>query len=607
MKLSDYVADFLRQHGIQHVFAIAGGASLHLIDSIARTPGIRYVCPQHEQAGAMAADAYARVTGRLGAAISTSGPGATNMATGVCCAYYDSVPVLYITGQVATFRSKADTGVRQLGFQETDVVAMFRPITKYAATVTDAGAIRYELEKACYLATTGRPGPVLIDIPDDVQRRQVDPARLASFQPSATPSVPSLEREVDECVRLLAAAARPVLIVGWGVKVARAEREALELIDRLGIPVLPTWATMDMVPSNHPLLVGAFGTHGTRYGNFAVQNADLVISIGSRLDTHGIGSPAAHFAREGRKVVVDVDAAELAKFARLGMQVDVLVESDAGTFIRGLLNRVREVKLPAADEWFAIICDWKRRYPICAPRYYAEGAVNPYVFVKALANESHDGDVFFVDTGCALAWMLQGFDFKPGQRLYHAFNNTPMGYALPASVGASLALGGRPVTCVTGDGSLQVNIQELATVRRHNLPIKIILVNNHGYSMIQQTQDQWLGSRYEASTVEGGLAFPDFCRVAEAYGYPTVTISTNRQLPQALREAINCEGPVFCNVEIAQWHRVVPQVKFGWPIEDAEPLLDRAEFLANMLVKPVARLARRRKPAAGPLKAAEAP
>lgn len=585
-KLSDYIADFLASQGIRHVFAISGGASVHIIDSIAKHSQITYVCPQHEQAAAMMADAYSRVTGNLGAAVSTSGPGATNMMTGVCCAYYDSVPVIFITGQVATFRLKRNSGVRQMGFQETDTVDIYRPVTKYAVRVDHPKRIRYELEKACCIARCGRPGPVLVDIPDDIQRECISPGELESFTPEPV-SKPTcrLPEQVDQCARLLESSRRPMLILGWGVRLARAEREANQLIERLGFPVALTWAMLDFLPSSHPLVVGPFGTHGTRHANFAVQNSDLILAIGARLDTRETGGFAT-FARGATKIVVDIDPNELRKFDILGKGVDLGIPANAKAFLRALNQKAATISTQDISEWLQRIAAWKDKYPICPPHYYQESDVNPYTFVKMLSMESSEGDVIFVDTGCAVAWMMQAFEVKEGQRLFHDFNNTAMGYALPAAIAASLALDKKPITCVTGDGSLQMNIQELATVLRHNLPIKIFLINNHGYSMIQQTQDQWLGSMYNASTVEGGLAFPDFVKVADAYGYKTITIASNRDLHTKIREVLDSDGPVFCNVEIDPKHRVIPQVRYGRPIEDSEPLLDRKEFLENMIVKP---------------------
>ncbi|MEM2991580.1 MAG: thiamine pyrophosphate-binding protein, partial [Halobacteria archaeon] len=395
-----------------------------------------------------------------------------------------------------------------------------------------------------------------------------------------------LEEQIKRCIHLIEKAKRPVIILGWGIRLAQADVEARELVENLGFPVVPTWAMLDFLPADHPLFVGTFGTHGTRYGNFAVQNADLVLAIGARLDTREAGSPHTDFAREAKKIVVDIDPNELIKFSLLGMKVDVLINANAKDFLQ-LINQ-RLIGLAKQDflEWKECINNWKKKYPICPREYYAQEEVNPYVFVKALSKESAEGDVIFLDTGCALAWTMQAFECKAHQRLFHDFNNTAMGYALPASIGACFALDKKPIICVTGDGALQMNIQELATVVRHQLPIKIFLINNHGYSMIQQTQDQWFDSRYLASTIESGLAFPDFVKVADAYGYKTLTINHNREVRMRIREALDSDGPVLCNVEISPKHKVIPQVKYGRPIEDGEPLLDRREFLENMIVKP---------------------
>jgi len=588
MKLSDYVASFLASHGVRHVFGIVGGASLHLIDSLEKMPGTTFICPQHEQAGAMAADAYSRVTGNLGVAIATSGPGATNLITGICCAYYDSVPVLYITGQVASYRSRSDTGTRQVGFQETPIVEMCRDITKYATLVETPELIRYELEKAVYLAKSGRPGPVLVDIRDDHQRAEINPDELQPFIPEAEETLSNyLEENLNQTIEMINQARRPVVVLGSGIRLSGSVQEARKLINALGFPVLPTWAMMDSIPSDNHLVVGSFGTHGTRHGNFAIQNSDLVLSLGSRLDTHGAGSPLQDFARGAKKIVVDIDQTELNKFNRFGLDVDLLVKADVKVFMSKLNSRSNDFKTSDISEWMDLIAGWKDQFPVCPPSNYEEEDVNPYAFVKTLSKESSDGDVIFVDTGCAVAWMMQAFDFKPNQRLIHDFNNTAMGYALPASVGASLALDNKPVICVVGDGSLQMNIQELSTVLRHDLPIKIFVINNHGYSMVRQTQDQWLDSRHLATTVEGGLAFPDFPRLAKAYGFKTLTIESNSELQPVIKKVLDTQGPVFCNVEIRPDHGVLPQAKFGRPIEDAEPLLSRKEFLANMIVAPL--------------------
>jgi acetolactate synthase-1/2/3 large subunit len=592
VKLSDYVAKYLAEQGVRHVFAITGGASLHLIDSIAKNPDIAYVCPHHEQAGAMAADGYARASGGLGAALATSGPGGTNMITGICCSWYDSVPVLYITGQVSTTRFKGDTGVRQMGFQETDIVEMCRTITKYAVTVADAKTIRYELEKATWLAKSGRPGPVLIDIPDNIQREEVDPELLAGFcAPVSAASVATQEAlamSVSKCLALIRTAQRPIVVLGWGVHLAKAESEALQWVQHLGLPVNPTWGAADILPEDHPLRSGTFGTHGTRFGNFAIQNADLVISIGSRLDTHMIGSPFSNFCRGGRKVMVDIDSTEIEKFARFGLHIDIPVVADAKAFFTEAIHQSKAMEPADIKPWMATIADWKLRYCAIAPAYFQSETLSPYVFVKHLSDAAQAGEVIFSDTGCGVAWLAQAFQFKPGQRFYSAFNNTPMGYGLPAAVGACFALDKQRIICVTGDGGLMMNIQELSTVVYHQLPIKIFVLDNHGYSMIQQTQDQWLDSKYEASSTNGGLGFPDFHALAKTLRIPAIRIQTNGDAQTHIRTFLEAPGPGFCTLEISPEERVIPQVKFGRPIEDSEPLLDRTEFLKSMLVEPLA-------------------
>jgi acetolactate synthase-1/2/3 large subunit len=589
MKLSDVIAVFLAEQGIKHVFAISGGASLHLIHSIAETPGTGFICPQHEQAGAMAADAYARVTGGLGCAVATSGPGATNLITGICSSYYDSVPVLYLTGQVATFRSKGDTGVRQIGFQETDTVEMCRTITKYAVLVKDPYRIRYELQKAVAIARSGRPGPVLVDVPDDLQRMDIDPAKLIEYRPEETPAAPVIPAAtVSACLTALRGAQRPVIVYGWGVHLAGAENEARALARALNVPVAMTWAALDLLPFSDPLAIGGFGTHGVRHANFAVQNADVILSIGSRLDTKATGSPPTTFARGAKIIMCDIDPAELGKFTRLGVRLHQAIAADAKSLLQALIRGAQAEAWPKHDAWMTRINDWKGRYPVCLPAYAKEEKVNPYWFVQKLSEALAEDEIIVSDTGCTLAWMMQGFPFKSGQRFYHAFNNTPMGYAMPGAIGAAFARPGARIICIGGDGSMQMNIQELITVIHHRLPIKIILINNHGHSMVQQTQEMWLGGNYYATSVEGGLAFPDFVAVARAYGFPAETVEWNADVPAKLAQAMAADGPYFLNVEVDAKHRVIPQVKFGRPNEDADPLLERKEFLANMIVEPLA-------------------
>ncbi|MEQ9560276.1 MAG: thiamine pyrophosphate-binding protein [Rhodospirillales bacterium] len=591
IKVSDYIAAYIAALGIRHAFAITGGASIHMIHSIGERDDIDFICPHHEQAGAMAADAYARVSGNLGCAIATSGPGATNLVTGIACAWFDSVPVLYLTGQVARFRFKGDTGVRQMGFQETDIVSMVKPITKYAVMVTQAEDLGPELTKAVAIARDGRPGPVLVDIPDDLQREMVDPKVLGPLPSVTAPA--AIKRDavdpakLDAVLAMIRAAERPVLVIGAGVRLSGAVDDIHSLIERLDMPVCPSWAAADIIPADDPLLAGTFGTHGTRAGNFTVQNADLVLAIGARLSTRETGSPTTSWARGAKTVIVDVDPTELAKFPAFQKPLDLSIQADAGRFIRALLDRAAGENLPAFTAWKQQVTDWRGRYPVCPAAYHTERETNPYVFIETLSEQLDEDDILVVDTGCAVAWTMQGFRFKRGQRALHAFNNTPMGYALPGAIGAAYARGGRRVICIAGDGSLMMNLQELATAQHHRLPIKLFLVNNDGYAMVQQTQEQWLGAKYFATSAAGGLSFPDFSLIAGACGFAYNRIDENREIADRIHAALNTEGPTFCDVHISSRHRVLPQCKFGRPIEDSEPLLPREEFLANMIVDPM--------------------
>ena len=590
MKVSDFISEFIAQQGIRHVYVVQGGAAAHLIDSVALHPSLQHVCPQHEQAAAMAADAYSRIGPGIAAAIGTSGPGMTNMITGICSSFYDSIPVLFITGQVSTFRLTRDTKVRQLGFQEAPASDIARPIVKYTVLIDDPKRIRYELEKAVYIAKSGRPGPVLVDVCDDVQREEIDPEAIASFSPPDDPALDdsSLQPSAKRVLQLLKEAQRPVIVYGAGVLLSQGEDEARALADALQIPIGLTWATKQLFNGDDPRVIGTFGINGTRRGNFAIQNADLVVSIGSRLDTHATGTPVNTFARGARKIIVDIDAAELEKFPHQDMEVEEAICTDARTFLHALIAELPASQNQPAPEWIDRIAEWKHTYPDCPPEFYAQkGTVNPYVFFEMLSEELTDDDIVVLDTGASIVQFFQVFRPKIGQKLISAFNYTPMGYAVPASLGAAQAAPGRRVVCITGDGGFQLNSQELSTIVHHNLPVKVIVMNNHGYGIIQQTQDDWLGSRHWGSRVEGGLPDSDEMKVAGAYGLPVRNFENHDSLQRELRSFLNAPGPIFGNVEVDPEQRLFPMLKAGRPIEDAQPLLDRNEFRMNMIVEPL--------------------
>jgi acetolactate synthase-1/2/3 large subunit len=586
MKLSDYVAFFFASIGIKHAFVVSGGASLHLIHGVEKTEGITYVCCHHEQAAAMAADGYYRVTGRPGLAITSSGPGATNLLTGICGCYYDSIPAFFITGQVVTFRMSLDKNVRQVGFQETPIVEITRPITKYSVQINDPNQIKYELQKAYFLATNGRPGPVLIDIPDDIQRMEVDIEMIPQYlhNNQEAPSLDDLSNICTEILSRLAKSKRPILIAGWGVYLAGCKKQFITLVDKLNIPVALTWGASDLLPADHPLRIGTFGTHGTRFANFAVQNADFILSIGSRLDTKATGSPPNTFARGAWRAVNDISLAELNKFSDYGLDINCLIHANASDLISVLIPRAHNASCQA---WKACIEEWKKKYTVIKEQRFSGSLVDPYIFFDLLCDYIPDKVNIFSDTGSTIAWLMQAFRPREHHRVWHDYNNTAMGWALPASIAAALADPSTSTFCIVGDGSFMMNLQELQTLITQGLNIKIICLNNNGYSMIQQTQDQWLDSKYIASSPNGGVGIPNFCAVCEAFGIQASRVSSNQELPDKLKWLASSNNPSFLLVNIDSLCRVTPQVKFGRPNEDPEPLLDRSIFYNEMIIKPL--------------------
>ena len=590
MKASDYITEFLVKQGVKDTFVLTGGCIVHMIDSIANNKDINYIPMQHEQAGAMAADAYARITQNVGVALTTSGPGATNLITGVCCSFYDSIPVVLITGQVPTSQLKRESLSRQIGFQETDVVSIFKSVTKYSKLIDDINMLRYELEKAFYIAKHGRPGPVLLDICDDLQRADIDPELLKGFEPSEEKSEgKNLDKNVETVIELINQAKRPIFIFGGGVRLSGARDLLIPVIKKCNIPYTLTWAGMDYLPNNNPMFTGGFGVTSGRPGNFAVQNSDLIIAIGTRLDTHEVGSNIKTFAREAKKVVVDIDPSEQEKYERFGMNVDLLITEDAKSFMQALIKSSDKVLSNSRADWFLWINKWKKNYPICLDEYRKQSSlVNPYHFMEILSKEVNDDANIITDCGSNLIWTMQGFEVKGSQRLISAFNHSPMGYSLPASIGAALAAKNKQTICITGDGGLQINIQELATIQRHKIDIKIFVLNNHGHGIIQGTQNSWLNRRHHAADPkDGGLPDPDFENIANAYGIPSISIDSHHGMKEKIKELLGASGPMLCNIHQLSGNQIAPKLLYGKPIEDADPLLPRDEFLSNMIIKTI--------------------
>jgi len=593
LKLSDYVANRLAEAGVRSVFGVSGGASLHLLHSVSEHPKIEIFCPHHEQAAAMAADGYARSTGGIGVTVATSGPGATNLVTGICGAFYDSVPMLCLTGQVSTFRSVGSTGARQIGFQETPIVDMCRQVTKYAVMLQDPEDIAFELDKCLHFAITGRAGPTLLDIPDNFQRAIIEPDKLKRWNPveQGNNNVSKwqsgiLPSQIQRALKQLNAAERPVVIAGWGIHLSQCEKEFYQFINKFKVPVVMTWAAADLLSADDQFYIGTFGTHGQRHANFAVQNADLILSLGSRLDTKSTGTPVNSFAREAKKIMVDVDAKEIKKFEYFELSLSLGIHCDLKDFFK-IVARSDEAGKTRPD-WFKQIAFWKSEFDSFDTMLRANsGGINPYLIIDKLFRDAPSETQFFLDTGSTLAWSMQAFQPDASKRIFHDFNNTAMGWALPACFGAWSCDKSKTYFCLSGDGSLMMNIQELATIQFHKMPLKLFVINNGGYAMIRQTQEQWLGSKYVASNEGTDLGFPSFEYLAAAFGFKYLRIQSIEDMDRNMAEIAGKDEACFVEIMIPNDARVIPQVKFGRPNEDMEPLLPRDIFERSMIVEPV--------------------
>jgi acetolactate synthase I/II/III large subunit len=595
-KLSDYVFRRVAETGVRHVFMLPGGGCMHLVDSLGREKGLKFTCNLHEQACAVAADAYAQYTGNLGVALVTTGPGGTNAVTGVAGSWLDSIPVLVLSGQVKRPDLLTGRGVRQMGFQEINIIDIVRPITKYAVLVDDPQSIRYHLDKAIYLAKHGRPGPVWIDIPLDVQAAELDEASLPAFDPSELPetdSTPDLRPKVLEAIRLLNCAERPVILVGNGVRLAGAVEPFLKLAEVLHVPVLTTWKAMDMLAEDHPLYIGRPGAVGQRAANFAQQNADCILILGARLDLGQTAYNHPAFAPKAAKILVEIDAAEIAK---LQMNIDCPVCGDVGPFIEMLLAERDRIVPNSRDAWWAKCREWKARFPIVLPEYWHDTqGVSNYVLVDVLSDEMQAGDLLVPgSSGASSEVTMQAFRVPAGVRVFNTQGLGPMGFGLPAAIGACVASGGRRTVCLDGDGGAQLNIQELETLHRLNLPVKLFVLNNAGYASIRSTQKAYFDGRYVASSFDSGLTLPDIIKLATAYGLPTAEIRDHSDIRGQVGRILDQEGPVVCDVHITPNQATAPRVSSrqradgmmeSAPMEDLWPFLEREDFKRQMFIE----------------------
>jgi acetolactate synthase-1/2/3 large subunit len=594
MRLADYVVQRLVAHGVRHIFLVTGGGAMHLNDAIGREPRLRYVCNHHEQASAMAAEGYARVTGTVGVLNVTAGPGGVNALNGVFGAFTDSVPMLILSGQAkreTLFASYDLPQLRQLGDQEVDIIHAAQKMTKYAKLILDPNTIRFELEKALHLATAGRPGPCWLDIPVDVQSAQIDPDALPAYEPekSAPVYLPANIKEiVGDVLAKIRAAERPVLLVGTGVRIAGALDLLEEIADVLKIPIATAW-TPDLLPTDNPYYCGRQGSIGTRAGNFTVQNADVVLILGARMPVRQVSYNWKSFARYAFKIQVDVDPAELNKPISVA---DRGICCEAKYFLEEVKRQLAGHVVPEKHtKWLSWCRERVANYPVVLPRQRTwKNGINPYYFVERLFDQLGAGDVVVCGDATACIVPFQAARLRKGQRLFSNSGSASMGYDLPAAIGAAVAHGKR-VICLAGDGSIMMNLQELQTVSHYRLPLVIFVLNNGGYLSIRTTQSNFFG-QLVGEGAESGVSFPDFVKVAEAHGLSAIKIEGERFAEQ-IAKALRSDGPILCEVVLDRSQGFEPKLSskklpdgkmVTAPLEDMAPFLPRDEFKRNLLI-----------------------
>ncbi len=595
-KLSEYVFERVAQAGVRHVFLVPGGAAMHLDDALAGRKDVGFVANLHEHASAVGAEAYAKITGNLGVALVTAGPGSTNCMTGLASAWVNSAPVLFLSGQVKRSDMKGNRPLRQLGLQEVDTLSIVRPLTKYAATVTDPSRIREHVDMALYMAHEGRPGPVWLDFPLDVQSESIDTESLA---PPMIQNAPLHDPKhtltaAREVIARIRAAERPILLLGAGIRIAGGDELAIQVVDRLGIPYATTWIGADLIGDNHPYFAGRPGAFASRGANFAIQNCDLLLTIGARWDFATTGFSPAGFARAAYRIAVDVDASELDK---LNEVVALPIHADARDFLEILYRELpSDWNSSRHSLWLQKVQEWRKKYPIVtADLHEASDTISTYVFVEQLAACLADDDVVVQgSSGNYSEIFCMTFPVKKGQRLLSDGSFGAMGYGLPAAIGAALGSGRRTIL-IDGDGSVMPNIQELETVRRLQLPIKIMVINNGGYASIYVSQTRWF-QRLIAADASSGLTLPNLKEVSAAFGIPYFRIEAAANVSSVLECAFKLPGPTLVEVRVPRDEDRRPRLSnyqradgtmASKPLEDLFPFLPRDEFLENMIIPPL--------------------
>jgi acetolactate synthase I/II/III large subunit len=589
MNVSEYIFDFLNKKGVDTAFMITGGQAMFLNDAVGKNGNFDIICNHHEQGCTMSADAYGRIAHKPAVALVTAGPGSVNALTGVVGGYTDSSPMIIISGQSAlSFVQYQDkTKIRQYGIQGINIRPMVEPITKYFVTVDDPKKIKYYLEKAYSEATTGRPGPVWVDVPLDIQNTQIAVGSLIEKEVEVrSDSHFAVDDAVENTYEMLKDAKRPIFLAGQGVSLANVEKEFVALAEKLNIPVLTSRLGIGIIESDHKLYVGRPGNYGERAANFAVQNADLIISVGCRLASALVGHSPEKFGKNAKKIVVDIDIKELHK---VGVDIDYEANLDCKNYINAMIKK--ECETNDYKRWVTICNNWKENYPVVQPEYKDETPVNSYLFADRLAHLANSDDAILVDTGSCFHVACQTWKIKKGQSFLTTGGLSSMGY-WPAGIGACLANNKKRTIVITGDGSLQMNLQELATIKHNNLPIKVFIFNNNGYLLIRHTQKNFLGGRLLGESPENGVWCPDSIKIAKAYGIKGVRINSVDEVDEKIKEVLDHDGPVVCDVMTPEWQLLIPRVTseklpdgrlVSKEYEDMFPFLSRQELEQNMI------------------------
>lgn len=591
MNVADFIFNFLSEKGVDTAFMVSGGQAMFLVDALYRSKKIKTICTHHEQSAGMAAEAYGRITGKPAVALVTAGPGGVNVINGVVGGWTDSSPMFIVSGQSALscVQYQQKTHIRQYGIQGINIRPLVESVTKYFVTVDDPSKILYYMQKAYYLATTGRPGPVWIDVPLDMQRMEVPTGPLEEFRPPIDRTDRKLlKQQVAAIYQLLVKAKRPIFIVGQGVSIAKAVDEFHTLLAKLRIPVLTSRLGIDLIESDNELYVGRPGNYGERSANFAIQNADVIVSIGCRLASALVGHDTKDFGKHAKKIAVDIDVEELEK---PGIPIDMKIQADAKLFISEMLNQIDVTKKYDFSQWIQKCNEWKTRYPVVLESYRHETPVNSYYFTERLSELATKNDMILLDTGSCFHVVCQAWKIKKDQRFLTTGGLSSMGYWV-AGIGACMANNRKRTIVITGDGSLQMNIQEFATIKHNNLPIKVFIFNNNGYLLIRQTQRNFMEGRLFGEGPETGVWCPDSLKIAEAYDIKGVRIDTPEGIDKKIKEVLNYNGPVICDVMTPEWQLIIPRVSsekkpdgtlVPKPYEDMYPYLDREQLKKEMI------------------------